>query len=182
MSALARNNDLVPGSDGLVGKRQTYEAMLRVGIAEKVARETTDANFQSLECPTCPDRIDLLNMNTIRGRSGRSPEGQPHEHFRSTGIRDHGEPIAFIFDMAVTTCVRLFGAMKWTLKENLCMANLWDCGCNNCCEAAIPDLDVRIAARYAHDRTRMHSRLSRLHHPRLFTAVHPHGLASRGHC
>ena len=53
MGALVKNGDLLPDADLLVAKRQTYEAMLRVGISEKVAHETSEANFRSNACPTC---------------------------------------------------------------------------------------------------------------------------------
>ena len=49
MSALVKNGDLVPSRAGLISKQQTLDALLRVGIAEKVARETTDANFDHLK-------------------------------------------------------------------------------------------------------------------------------------
>ena len=57
MSALVKNGDLVPSPAGLITKQQTFDALLRVGISEKVAMETTDTNF---------DHIDSLDLNVRR--------------------------------------------------------------------------------------------------------------------
>lgn len=117
MRALVKNCDLVPGDDKKVSKQQTFDAMLRVGISEKVAKQTTDANFQTpasketAGCMKCPERINLFAMATIpadcknhdetafpkgcRNPDAKikctgctSPDGQPQQHFRSTGICD----------------------------------------------------------------------------------------------
>ena len=141
MSALVKNHDLVPDpSDGKVGREQTRQEMMRVGIHEAIATETTDANFKSALCETCPERINLFEMNTIRTRLGSSPAGEPHEHFRSTGIRDGNVPNGGAWGFAELCCLGgSFGPSgawerapagpplgTWTLKENRCLARVWD--------------------------------------------------------
>ena len=66
MSALVKNGDLVPDTNGFIEKNQTFEALLKVGIHHRIARETVDANFLSASCGTCPLTMDVFNMNTIR--------------------------------------------------------------------------------------------------------------------
>jgi len=125
MSALFKNRDLLPDAMGTVSMQQTYEAMLRVGIAERVAHETSIHNFMSAACPTCPSRVNLFEMNTITTRRGTSsPPGLPHEHFRSTGIRDGMRPQGGAFGFGETQCHL---SPTVTLAKNLCFAALWDC-------------------------------------------------------
>lgn len=127
MSALVKNGDLRPDARSEVSKRDTFEAILRVGISAKVATATTDANFRSASCESCPTHINLFQMNTITRSFGQSsPHNAPHEHFRSTGIRDRNQPFAGAFGFAENTCLN--GASSWTIAENICLANLWDCG------------------------------------------------------
>merc|ERR1712187_902545 len=88
---LIKNGDLVPsiGSDGVpfITKEQTKLAMLKRGISMETATKTTDGNFKSIACPTCPVKINPFEMNMIKdGDSEKSQQDMPHEHFRSTGI------------------------------------------------------------------------------------------------
>jgi len=153
MRALVKNCDLVPGDDKKVSKQQTFDAMLRVGISEKVAKQTTDANFQTpasketAGCMKCPERINLFAMATIpadcknhdetafpkgcRNPDAKikctgctSPDGQPQQHFRSTGICDRGcANGAGLFRFAKKTCL---GDKDVGIVENKCVAALWD--------------------------------------------------------
>ena len=118
-----KNGDLVPDTNGFIEKNQTSEALLKVGIHHRIARETVDANFLSASCGTCPLTMDVFNMNTIRTRFGVSPVGGPHEHFRSTGIRDGDQPFRGAFNFG-ERCLR--GAQRWLIDEIQCFANLWD--------------------------------------------------------
>jgi len=112
--------------------------MLRVGIAERVAAETTDANFHSAACPTCPARINLFEMNTITQRRGASsPHNEPHEHFRSTGIRDGRSPSVIGFSFGAFRCLP---DPIVRMENNICFANLWDCG-DRCPPADFPGRD-----------------------------------------
>ena len=123
MSSLVNNGDLVPDGALMVSKQQTYESMLRVGISEHVARETTNANFKSSDCDSCPERINLYEMNTITKRSGQSsPRDRPHEHFRSTGIRDRAAPSTGHYGFGESRC--LGERVGWTIGDNICLANL----------------------------------------------------------
>ena len=89
MSALVKNGDLVPNAYGMIHKQQTRDALLRVGISEKVARETTNANFDHL---SGLKELNVFRMNTVSTMSDREPDPPgPLEHFRSTGIRE-GSP------------------------------------------------------------------------------------------
>jgi hypothetical protein len=90
MSALVRNGDLVPDAAGRILKQQTFQALLNVGISEKVARETTDANFNHLPEPKA---LNVFRMNTVK--HGMPDPNGPLEHFRSTGIRDGTVPGVF---------------------------------------------------------------------------------------
>ena len=84
-------------------------------------------------------------MNTIRrSRGSSSPIDQPHEHFRSTGIRDPViNPAAF--NSGESKCLQFLST--WTLKENRCFANVWDCSSpvNSLggCEPSIDELRPR---------------------------------------
>ena len=89
MSAVVKNEDLVPDIYGMVSKQETFEALMRVGISEKVARETTDANFDHLQVK----QINVFRMNTHKA-SGQPDAPGALEHFRSTGIRDGLTPNA----------------------------------------------------------------------------------------
>lgn len=91
MSALIKNGDLKPDAAGRILKVHTFQALLRVGISEKVARETTDANFDHLADPKA---LNVFRMNTVKHSGKPDPPG-PLEHFRSTGIRDESAPVAF---------------------------------------------------------------------------------------
>ena len=95
MTALVRNGDLVPDSAGMISKQDTFEAIVRTGVSVRVARITTNANFDHLPEPKI---MNVFEMNTIRDPDGRNdPDGGagnyghgPLEHFRSTGIKDDG--------------------------------------------------------------------------------------------
>lgn len=87
-----------------------------------------------------PTHINLFEMNTIvkTSRNARmklsSPANKPHEHFRSTGIRDGNEPAGSVYSFGSGMCVSrscplgqlLQEKCTVTLKENMCMANVWD--------------------------------------------------------
>ena len=91
MSALVKNGDLIPDAAGMITKQQTFDALVNTGIARKVAKETTDANFDHLD----DKQLNVFRMNTVKpsGRGTPDPPG-PLEHFRSTGIRDELRPNA----------------------------------------------------------------------------------------
>ena len=153
MAALVKNGDLVPDNNLQVTKEQARDALMRIGIHEIIATETTEANFQSASCRNCPAQINLFEMNTIRKSRGdtRSPDEQPQEHFRSTGIRDSEEPSQFLWQHAESRCLEA-GNRIWTLENNLCLANIWDsdtfapprrCAGTNCATAGrVPSNDV----------------------------------------
>jgi len=129
MSALVKNGDLVPDSECLVSKHQTFLALLGVGVSEKVAEETTEANFKSPSCSKCPEQINLFEMNMIRRPGAKQRQGfdEPQEHFRSTGIRDGDEPDVLRWDFAERSCLdRNTPDSEWTQSENQCLALLWD--------------------------------------------------------
>ncbi len=63
---------------------QTFEALMRVGISEKVAKETTDGNFDHLPA-NAPKQLNVYRMNTLKSVGVPDPPGAL-EHFRSTGI------------------------------------------------------------------------------------------------
>lgn len=123
---LIRNGDLVPDARGLITREGTRTAMVNRGISPQVARDTTNGNFHSPSCPTCPTHIDPFNMNTIQNGEVRpSPVNQPHEHFRSTGIRDtNGSPDAFRFHLAERQCMGPNG--RWTIDNVDCFVEFFD--------------------------------------------------------
>lgn len=88
MSALVKRRILLTDCDGFVSKREVRTALMRLGISGKVARETTDGNFDHLPGDDDAKRLNLFAMNTISGGTGGDAPGGAIEHFRSTGIRD----------------------------------------------------------------------------------------------
>ncbi|EOD22152.1 hypothetical protein EMIHUDRAFT_207279 [Emiliania huxleyi CCMP1516] len=128
MSALVKNGDLVPSPAGLITKQQTFDALLRVGISEKVATETTDANFDHI------DSLDLnvFRMNTVKTFGTPDPPG-PSEHFRSTGIRDRLQPSSGAYNI-FERCADFDGtAGEFSSDDIVKCANLiWDH--ETCCD------------------------------------------------
>ena len=121
---LVKSGRLVPDCDGKVDKQQTLAAMEGL-FPKRIADATADDNFKGEKCDSCPHRINPFEMNTINGLKF-SPKGGPHEHYRSTGIRD-GSPGRF--GAAEGECAR----GVWDLKAITCMADFWDRdpGCTN---------------------------------------------------
>lgn len=107
--------------------------MLAVGISPHVAQETTEANFQSSVCPSCPTTIDPFHMNTIAPPTvfGSSPLNLPHEHFRSTGIRDASAPQPGVYLVGESNCLGV--GSTWFLSNNQCLAETWDCDPGQSC-------------------------------------------------
>ena len=130
MGMLIKSGELVPSCDGMVDKQQTLAAMSAKGFPDKIATATTNDNFKSTKCSTCPDRIDPFEMNTINDPGVTfSPKGQPHEHFRSTGIRDMPRNQAEDrFKDAEERCVESAKPPKdrWDFEAITCMADFWD--------------------------------------------------------
>ena len=87
MSALVRSGDLVPDAAGMITKKQTFDALMHVGVSRKVAEETTNDNFNHL---VFPHRLNVFQMNTVNDEGPPDPQPGAREHFRSTGIRDGG--------------------------------------------------------------------------------------------
>lgn len=116
----------------MITKQVCFKAMLRKGLPEVIARETTEANFQSEQCPTCPEEIDIFHMNTITG-TAHNTVGKSHEHFRSTGIRDPS--VSFVrWDFAEARCLESVGKTVWSLANgaNICLSELWDREVSQC--------------------------------------------------
>eukprot|EP00964_Phaeocystis_antarctica_P097230 scaffold63399_cov60-Phaeocystis_antarctica.AAC.2 len=130
MGMLIKSGHLVPScEDGMVDKEQTLAAMAAKGFPIKIATATTNDNFKGVVCPTCPDRIDpfemntvpsLLEMNTVKDGVTSSPENQPHEHFRSTGIREGYEHLFFFAERKCAS------KNVWDWDAITCMADFWD--------------------------------------------------------
>jgi len=123
MSALVKNGDLVPSPAGLITKQQTFDALLRVGISEKVATETTDANFDHI------DSLDLnvFRMNTVKRNGTPDPPG-PSEHFRSTGIRDGRRPSSGRYNFGFEECADFDGIAGEFSSDDIlnCATLVWD--------------------------------------------------------
>merc|ERR1711939_141898 len=100
-----------------------------------IATKTTDANFKSQTCKTCPEKINPFEMNIIKdGDSKINQPGKPHEHFRSTGIRDNDAERP---DEDLYTKVEeiLFGGnkwMQWSPKMIRRLADLFDRSPDKC--------------------------------------------------
>lgn len=114
---LIKNGDLVPSvdSDGLpfITKEQTKLALLKRGISMEIATKSTNGNFKSEACESCPVKINPFEMNIIKdGESVENQEDKPHEHFRSTGIRDN-DAEGPDEDLYNTVEKALFGGNKW---------------------------------------------------------------------
>lgn len=77
MSLMVKAGDLVPDVYGMVTKQQTFDALLHIGISEKAAEETTDANFDHL----LVQQVNVYRMNTITNSGQPDPAGAL-EHFR----------------------------------------------------------------------------------------------------
>ena len=130
---LIKNGDLVPSIDSaglpFITKKQAKLAMLKRGISMEIATKSTDGNFKSDDCPTCPETINPFEMNIIKdGKSRDNEAGKPHEHFRSTGIRDNDaeRPDKDLYAEAEK---RLFGGnkwMQWSPAKVRDLANLFD--------------------------------------------------------
>ena len=162
MGMLVKSEELVPScEDEMVDKEQTLAALRAKGFPSGIATATTDDNFKGRVCPapgpaTCPDHIDPFEMNTITRDRGvtSSPVGQPHEHFRSTGICERSPSR---FGDAELRCVELAVPFLgvWDFGAITCMANFWDLdpGCRGassndvdrnkrparCCDNVAPD-------------------------------------------
>ena len=143
MSALVKNGDLVPDAAGMITKQQTFDALVNTGIARKVAKETTDANFDHLD----DKQLNVFRMNTVKpsGRGTPDPPG-PLEHFRSTGIRDELRPNAGKY-VHFENCARLDGNADTFSSRDIreCANMVWDH--ETCCEfstlpAKLPTNDV----------------------------------------
>lgn len=137
MGALVKNGDLLPDCDGFVSKRQVKDALLCVGISGRVAKATTDANFDHLDGDTEEARrLNLYAMSTVAegDHEGESPPDGAVEHFRSTGIRDVGDKSGGTIqpDPTAFESLRLLapptgeGGKFWTLADALNGAALWD--------------------------------------------------------
>ena len=113
-----------------------------------IANATADDNFEGEKCDSCPHRINPFEMNTITNDLKFSPKGGPHEHYRSTGIRDGGV-FPNKFDAAEGACVPFGGV--WDLNAITCMADFWDSdpGCNKTNTAPRQSNDVDINKRPA---------------------------------
>lgn len=141
---MIRNGDLIPDKRGEIKNKQTRKALMRIGISQAVAVETTRANFKSKLCPTCPKRIDPFQMNTIPdGAKMVSPPGRAQEHFRSTGIRDGPVPHVGRWNFAEQMC--LGDAPNWRLKNNMCIAKTWDTEVQK--KGQVPSNDVETSKR-----------------------------------
>jgi len=138
---LIKNGDLVPSIDSaglpFITKKQTKLAMLKRGVSMAIATKSTDGNFNSDACPTCPETMNPFEMNIIEDGNSRDNEaGKPHEHFRSTGIRDNdaGRPDKDLYAEAEQ---RLFGGnkwMQWSPTKVRDLANLFDRSPDKCKE------------------------------------------------
>jgi len=136
---LIKSGDLVPSIDSaglpFITRKQTKLAMLKRGISMEIATASTNGNFKSDACKTCPERINPFEMNTIKdGQSEDNQAGKPHEHFRSTGIRDNDaqRPDKDLYAKAEEM---LFGGnkwMQWSPKMIQRLADLFDRSPNDC--------------------------------------------------
>lgn len=119
-----KNGDLVPDAAGMITKQQTFDALVNTGIARKVAKETTDANFDHLD----DKRLNVFRMNTVKpsGRGTPDPSG-PLEHFRSTGIRDELRPNAGRY-APFHSCARFDGNADTFSSRDIreCASMVWD--------------------------------------------------------
>ena len=138
-----KNGDLVPDAAGMITKQQTFDALVNTGIARKVAKETTDANFDHLD----DKQLNVFRMNTVKpsGRGPADPPG-PVEHFRSTGIRDELRPNAGRYNH-FHSCARFDGNADTFSSRDIqeCASMVWDR--ETCCEfsslpAKLPTNDV----------------------------------------
>ena len=124
MSALVKNDDLVPDAAGMITKQQTFDALVNTGISRKAAKETTDANFDHLD----DKQLNVFRMNTVKppGRGTPDPPG-PLEHFRSTGIRDELRPNAGKY-AHFHSCARFDGDADTFSSRDIreCANMVWD--------------------------------------------------------
>lgn len=88
LGSLFKNGDLEPDDDGMIGRQQTLDALLRIGISSAVANGATGANFDHL---VEPQQIHLFGMDLNRDVA-LDPTMVSKEHDFSTGIRDGSEP------------------------------------------------------------------------------------------
>jgi hypothetical protein len=125
------NGDLVPDpNSGLISRDQTRDAILRVGISVNTADSTINGNFLSDSCPTCGLAVNPLDMNVIIPGVDRNPVGSPHEHFRSTGIRDN-QLTPSRYQTTLETCITTL-PLVWNLERNMCFSETWDCDGSAC--------------------------------------------------
>eukprot|EP00965_Chrysotila_dentata_P254526 6211904-Pleurochrysis_carterae.AAC.3 len=114
LSALCKNGDLMPDSDGFITKQETFDAFLAVGISRATATTTTNGNFDHLVL--VPPRINVFAMNVVD--EGHSTPSDPNivakEHFRSTGIRDAESPQHDRFAMFAADSENFF---RWTQEK-----------------------------------------------------------------
>ena len=62
---LVKNGGLVPDANGMVSRQQTVNAFTAANFPAHIVTTTTDGNFQSAACPTCPVLINPFQMNTL---------------------------------------------------------------------------------------------------------------------
>jgi hypothetical protein len=124
VAAMLKEGDLKLDENDLISKSQMTRAMQRIGVDKWMIEATVDDNFHSHKCPTCPERMNVWRMNTVSGRMD-SPKNGPHEHFRSTGIRDqeNGQPDEDAYHRGKRHCNV---GDRWFLEDAMCFARLWD--------------------------------------------------------
>eukprot|EP00965_Chrysotila_dentata_P014472 479688-Pleurochrysis_carterae.AAC.1 len=128
IGALCRNGDLIPDEDGFVTKQENFDAFLRVGISRKVAKETTDGNYDHLTLD--PPRINIFEMDVVDAHKS-TPDGDltkvAKEHFRSTGVRDP-LPDADLYDVLDAKAGE---CGRWTIPELIAAVSQFDYEQNN---------------------------------------------------
>jgi hypothetical protein len=126
---LVKNGGLVPDANGMINRQQTVDAFMAAGFPAHIVTPTTNGNFQSIACPSCPLLINPFEMNTITTPFGVNPpsvSNEAQEHFRSTGIRDttSGTPNVPKFNAVETSC--LGTRSQWTRADVDCFTAFWD--------------------------------------------------------
>lgn len=113
----------MPDAMGMVTKQETFDAILRVGISEKAALQTTDVNFG----PDPSRSLNVFLMNTIKEPPMVPDPAGPIEHFRSTGIRDAEKPNNFKYKQ-FERCAEFDGELGWFSLIDIrdCATLVWD--------------------------------------------------------